>query len=203
MKRLIALAFGLLLVGSGAIWHPDQASGQGARWVTLFDGKNLDHWQGDGTANFQIADGSIVAVDKKDPKATASYLVSKESYKDFELRAEFWVSNDANSGIFIRCTDPQKVGSKTAYEVNIFDTRPDPSYGTGAIVDTAKANTVLKAGGKWNIYYIIAKGPKFFVALNGVRTVNGAEDSKFAAGPIALQFGKGVVMFRKVQIRAL
>ena len=203
MKRLFAIALGLLFVGFGGIWHSDHASGQGAGWVTLFDGKNLDQWQGDGSANFQIADGSIVAVDKKDPKATASYLVTKDSFKDFELRAEFWVSHDANSGIFIRCTDPQKVGSKTAYEVNIFDTRPDPSYGTGAIVDTAKATTVLKAGGKWNIYYIIARGPKFFVALNGVRTVNGAEDSKFAAGPVALQFGKGVVMFRKVQIRAL
>lgn len=203
MKRLFAIAYSLLLIGAGLLLPVPDASAQSKGWVTLFDGRNLDHWQGDGTANFQIADGSIVAVDKKDPKATASYLVTKESYKDFELVAEFWVSNDANSGIFIRCTDPQKVGSKTAYEVNIFDTRPDPSYGTGAIVDTAKATTVLKAGGKWNTYYIIARGPKFFVALNGVRTVNGAEDAKFAAGPIALQFGKGVVMFRKVQIRAL
>ena len=119
------------------------------------------------------------------------------------MRAEFWVNDDANSGIFIRCTDPQKVGSKTAYEVNIFDKRPDPSYGTGAIVDTAKAAKVLKAGGKWNTYHIVAKGSKFTVTLNGVKTIDGAEDSKFAAGPIALQFGVGVVMFRKVQIRAL
>ena len=203
MKRMFAIALGLLFVGFGAIWQSDQASGQGARWVMLFDGKNLDQWNGDGTANFQIADGSIVAVDKKDPKATASYLVSKESYKDFELFAEFWVSNDANSGIFIRCTDPQKVGSKTAYEVNIFDTRPDPSYGTGAIVDTAKASKMLKAGGKWNTYHIVAKGSKLTVTLNGTKTVDGAEDARFAAGPIALQFGVGVVMFRKVQIRAL
>jgi hypothetical protein len=26
--------------------------------LTLFDGKNLDHWQGDGNANFAIDDGS-------------------------------------------------------------------------------------------------------------------------------------------------
>jgi hypothetical protein len=203
MKRLSAIAFALLFIGAGMLGQSQNASAQSKGWVTLFDGKNLDQWQGDGTANFQIADGSIVAVDKKDPKATAAYLVSKESYKDFEIRAEFWVSNDANSGIFIRCTDPQKVGSKTAYEVNIFDTRPDPSYGTGAIVDTAKAAKALKAGGKWNTYHIVAKGSKFTVTLNGVKTVDGAEDSKFAAGPIALQFGVGVVMFRKVQIRAL
>ena len=203
MKRLSEIVFSLLLICAGMMLPSHDASAQGAGWVTLFDGKNLDHWQGDGTANFQIADGSIMAVDKKDPKATASYLVSKESYKDFELRAEFWVSNDANSGIYIRCTDPQKVSSKTAYEVNIFDTRPDPSFGTGAIVDTAKAIKVLNAGGKWNTYQIVAKGSKFTVTLNGTKTVDGAEDSRFAAGPIALQFGVGVVMFRKVQIRAL
>jgi hypothetical protein len=172
-------------------------------WITLFDGKNLDHWQGDGTANFQIADGSIMAVDKKDPKAVASNLVSKESFKDFELRAEFWVSPDANSGIYIRCTAPDKVNSKSAYEVNIFDTRPDPSYGTGAIVDTAKAATVLKTGDKWNTYHIVAKGSKFIITLNGVKTVDGAEDSKFPEGRITLQFGQGVVMFRKVEVKKL
>lgn len=190
----------VLLVAAFAAASP--VSGEEG-WITLFDGKNLDHWQGDGTANFQIANDSIMAVDKKDPKAVASNLVSKESFKDFELRAEFWVSADANSGIYIRCTDPNKVNSKSAYEVNIFDTRPDPSYGTGAIVDTAKAGTVLKTGGKWNEYHIVAKGSKFTVTLNGVKTVDGAEDSKFPEGRIALQFGQGVVMFRKVEVKKL
>src|ERR1700759_1287901 len=204
MKRIITVVACLVAAGFLAL---QVTSGEAARdkgWVTLFDGKNLDQWQGDGTANFQIvAGGSVMAVDKKDPKATASYLVSKESYKDFELRAEFWVSNDANSGIFIRCTDPAKIGSKTGYEVNIFDTRPDPSYGTGAIVDTAKAAKVLKAGGKWNTYDILVKGSKFTLTLNGVKTVDNADDTKFPEGRIALQFGQGVVMFRKVQIKPL
>jgi Domain of Unknown Function (DUF1080) len=204
MKRWSAVTIGLLFISTIFFAYSHQASAQAkGQWVTLFDGKNLDHWQGDDTANFQIADGSIVAVDKKDPKVAASYLVSKDSYKDFELRAEFWVSNDANSGVFIRCTDPQKVSSKTAYEVNIFDTRPDPSYGTGAIVGVAKAATILKAGGKWNTYQIIVKGSKFTAILNGVKTVDNAEDAKFAEGRIALQFGVGVVMFRKVQIKSL
>ena len=62
----------------------------------------------------------------------ASYLVSKHSYSDFQIRAEFWVDSDANSGIFIRVTNPEKIGADSAYEVNIFDKRPDPAYGTGA-----------------------------------------------------------------------
>ena len=202
MTRWATLAIALLFSAIAIVHSTATASAQGA-WITLFDGKNLDQWEGDGTATFKIEDGSVIATDKKDPKAVASYLVSKQSFKDFEIRAEFWVSNDANSGIFIRCTDPAKIGSKSAYEVNIFDTRPDPSYGTGAIVDTAKASTVLKAGGKWNTYEIVAKGPKMTVTLNGTKTVDGVEDTKFPAGPIALQFGVGTVKFRKVQIRPL
>jgi Domain of Unknown Function (DUF1080) len=57
--------------------------------------------QGDGNAQFAVEDGAIVAKGKKDPKDTA-FLISKDKYKDFQIYAEFWVSNDANSGIFIR-----------------------------------------------------------------------------------------------------
>lgn len=204
MKRLIGIAAALLLGSFVAFATTPGDAARKSAWTTLFDGKNLDQWQSDDSANFQIVlGGAVMAVDKKDPKATASYLVTKQSYKDFELRAEFWVSDDANSGIFIRCQDPAKIGGKTAYEVNIFDTRPDQAYATGAIVDVAKPAKAMKAGGKWNNYDIIAKGSKFTVTLNGVKTVDGAEDGKFADGRIALQFGKGVVMFRNVQIRPL
>jgi hypothetical protein len=206
MKKLIAIAAALLVAGVASLQSAPDASARvkiKSKWVTLFDGKNLDHWNEDGTATFKIEDGSVIATDKKDPKATASYLVSKQSFKDFDMRAEFWVSDDANSGIFIRCTDPKKIGSKTAYEVNIFDQRPDPSYATGAIVDVAKAEKVVKAGGKWNNYHIVARGSKFVVTINGVKTVRGADDKRFAEGPIALQFGKGTVKFRKVVIKPL
>jgi 3-keto-disaccharide hydrolase len=198
MKRWSAFATAMLFVGVAAFSYSQQASGQDDKgWVTLFDGKNLDHWTQIGDANWKLADG-VVAADKGN-----GFLVSKDSYGDFQIRAEFWVDDEANSGIFIRCTDPAKVTAKNAYEVNIFDKRPDPSYGTGAIVDTAKAGTVLKAGGKWNVYEITAKGPRFDVTLNGTKTVDGATDSQHAKGPIALQYGAGVVKFRKVEIKPL
>ncbi len=133
MTRWATLAIALLFSAIATVHSTDIASSQAAGdgWITLFDGKNLDQWQGDGTATFKIEDGSIIATDKKDPKAVAAYLVSKRSFKDFEIRAEFWISDDGNSGIFIRNTDPKNISSKTGYEVNIFDQRPDPSMGTG------------------------------------------------------------------------
>ena len=68
---------------------------------------------------------------------------------------------------------------------------------------------------QWNVYEITAKGGTFTVVLNGQKTVDGAKDSKHASGKIALQHGlgnkdaagnvndKGVVKFRKVEIKAL
>jgi Domain of Unknown Function (DUF1080) len=120
--------------------------------------------------------------------------VSKNSYTDFQIRAEVWVDPAANSGIFIRCTDPQKISSKNSYEVNIYDQRPDPDYGTGAIVDVAKVSPMPKAGGRWNTLEITARGPQLTVILNGARTVN-VQDGKYARGPIALQYSAGIVNF--------
>jgi hypothetical protein len=210
MKHWSAVSIALLLFGLAAFSHSHQAFGQtGAGWVTLFDGKNLDNWNKIGGANWRLEDGAVVA-DKGD-----GFLVSKNAYTDFQLRAEFWVDADANSGIFIRCTDPDKVTGATSYEVNIWDTRPEPSYGTGAIVNVAKVDPMPRAGGKWNVYEITAKGSTFTVTLNGQKTVDGAQDAKFATGRIALQHGlgvkddkgvandRGVVKFRKVEIKPL
>ena len=131
------------------------------------------------------------------------YLVSKESFGDFEIKVEFWVSDDANSGVFLRCSDPKTISATNAYEVNIFDKRPDQSYRTGGIVDVAKPSSVILTGGKWNTYDISAKGPKMTVILNGVKVVDGAEDTKHADGPLALQYGAGTVKFRNVRVRRI
>jgi hypothetical protein len=129
-------------------------------------------------------------------------------YGDFQLKVEFWVNDAANSGIFIRSEDPQKITGATAYEVNIYDERPDPTYGTGAIVNVAKVDPMPKAGGKWNTYEITAKGDHLTAVLNGVKTADG-EDGKHKSGHIALQYGTtkvedaGIVKFRKVEIKPL
>ena len=102
-----------------------------------------------------------------------------------------------------RCTNPKEITSKNAYEVNIYDTRPDPSYGTGAIVDVAKVNPMPRAGGQWNTMEIIAQGPRMTVIFNGKVTVDGASDSRNPAGPIALQYNSGIIKFRKLMIRPL
>jgi hypothetical protein len=203
MKRWATLSSALLLCGLAFMPFADTASGQaGGGWTALFDGKNLDHWVNDGTADFVIEDGAVTAKNKKDPKAVAAYLISRESYKDFQVRAEFWVSDDANSGVFIRCGDPKKIGAKECYECNIFDKRPDPTYGTGSIVYVAEVDPMPKAGGKWSTMEITAKGRDLSITFDGKPTAK-ARVGLHDKGHIALQFGVGTVKFRKVEIKPL
>ncbi len=199
--RAFALAMGLIVVAFAAIHLAPQASGQtGPGWVTLLDGKNMGDWNRVGETNWRLEDGAVVA-DKRTSKG-AAYLVSKKTYKDFQIYVEFWASHDANSGIFIRCSNPESIGAKTCYEVNIFDQRKDPTYGTGAIVNFVEVNPMPKAGGKWNTYEITAKGRHLVVVLNGQKTVD-YKNGLFTEGPFSLQHGAGVIKFRKVAVKPL
>jgi hypothetical protein len=199
MQRSSILA-AALLAGAAVMHFATVASGESGGWITLLDSSNKGEWSEVGKANWAMKDGAMTA-DKLEGKEL-SYLVSKDAYKDFQIRAEFWVDEEANSGIFIRCDQAEKIDSKICYEVNIFDKRPDPSYGTGAIVDVAKVDPMPKAAGKWNTYEITAKGPHLTIVLNGQKTAD-VEDSKHLGGHFALQYGSGVVKFRKVEIKPL
>jgi hypothetical protein len=199
MKRMSTIAAGLL-IGAAAFQYGNVASGQSDGWITLLDTGNKGDWSEVGTANWEMKDGAMTA-DKLNGKELG-YLVTKNSYKDFQIRAEFWVDEEANSGVFLRCDSSDKIDAKICYEVNIYDKRPDPSYGTGAIVNVAKVDPMPRAAGKWNVYEITAKGPHLTIVLNGQTTAD-VDDSTHLSGPFALQYASGVVKFRKVQIKPL
>jgi hypothetical protein len=192
MRRSLIFGTVLSFFGLTMVFAQTPASG----WVTLFDGKDLNNFNVVGTANWKLADGMVEAT------SGAGFLVSKETFSNFEIRVEFFVDEGANSGVYMRCQDPTTITDKTCYEANVFDKRPDQSGRTGAIVHIAKPLAIVDAGGKWNTYEITAKGPQLIVKLNGTITAQ-AEDNKFASGPIALQYMAGTVRFRRVQIRRL
>jgi hypothetical protein len=201
MGRRFAIAAAIIAAGlglSGCAHEP--AGGAPDGWVTLLDGSSMKGWYPVGDANWRVEDGAVVA-DKLTGKATG-FLVTDKSYRDFELHAEFWVSHDANSGIYMRCGNPQVFTDKICYEANIFDERKDPSYGTGAVTNFAKVSPMPKAGGKWNSYDITLKGTHIVVVLNGVKTAE-LDHGLLKDGQIALQYAQGVVKFRNVRIRQL
>jgi hypothetical protein len=177
-------------------------------WVTLIDGeKGLENFNRIGDVNWRAESGAIVG-----DKGKGGHLVTKQSYRNFQIRAEFWAETGTNSGIFFRASNPKKVGADTAYEANIYDLRPGQEYATGAIVGFGRIPVPMpanhKAGGKWNTYVITARDTHLTVELNGIQTVT-IYDSKYAEGPFTLQFGNhgkipgAAIKWRKVQVRSL
>jgi hypothetical protein len=167
-----------------------------AAWGTLLNGTSgLQNFEQEGNANWRVMEDGIGA------SLGNGFLVTKESYKDFRIAAEIWTDERANSGIFIRCQAPEDVGADSCYEVNVFDTRPGQEYATGGIVNTARViGGPHRAAGKWNTIEIIAKGPQLTVMFNGMKTAE-ASDTKHGQGRIALQYGAGLVKFRKFEIQ--
>ena len=202
MKRTaFALSIGLIGAGFAALQGaPPAASQTGDGWITLLDAQTMGEWDRIGDSNWRMEDGALVA--DKNAGKSAAHLVSKKPYKDFMLHVEFWASDDANSGIFLRCADPKAITDRSCYEVNIFDQRKDPTYGTGGIVHFVEVNPMPKAGGKWNTFEITAKGRLITVMLNGQKTAE-LHNGLFVEGPFTLQHGSGVMKFRKVAIKPL
>jgi hypothetical protein len=193
LKRITALIFCLHTALLSSFACAQNQDG----FEDLIDGVSLNGWNIIGDASWIIGNGIV------EGNKPSGFLVSTKSYQNFVIKAEFWAESNTNSGIFIRCQDPNKVAANTSYEVNIWDTRPDQSYATGAIVDVAKVNPVHKAGGRWNTMEIVANGSQLKVTMNGIVTVADAQDSRFASGPIALQSAGGIIKFKKVQIKPI
>jgi hypothetical protein len=194
----LAGALSLAACSSMPSWVP------GSGWTTLIDGeKGLENFERVGDVNWRAEDGAIVGDQGK-----GGFLKSKQSYQDFQLRIEFWAADNANSGIYMRCAEPNNLNDKSCYEANIFDQRPDQTYATGGIVHRGKLLQTVKAGGKWNTYEITAQGRKMTVVLNGIKTSE-IDNVESPSGPFALQFGNlpkapgGAIKFRKVQIKPL
>jgi hypothetical protein len=203
LSIITALLLATLLTIAGCATSTADAEpkpGSGPGWITLLDGtRGMENFERVGDSNWTAADGTIQA-DKRGKDT--GFLVTKNTYANFQLIAEFWSSPDANSGIFFRCADPKVITDKNCYEANIFDQRPDPSFATGGIVHHGKVIKPVKAGNQWNTMDVTAYGSIIVVEVNGVKTAE-IDHEQFAKGPIALQHGAGVIKFRKVQIKPL
>ena len=160
------------------------------------DAKSLGNFEQVGTANWRIGEQAMAA------DYGQGFLVTKESYGDFQLRLEYWADEGTNSGVFIRCENPGAPGAQSCYEINIFDGNPNRNNATGSVVGVAAPLRIPQTELKWNILDIEARGSQINVSVNNERTVS-VRDFKHARGRIALQRNAGVIYFRNVQIRSL
>mgnify|MGYP002629811175 FL=1 len=160
---------------------------------------NLDSWSQTGDANWI----STAGITKSTNQSGTGFLVSTEQYDDFELTVEFKPDATVNSGVLVRCQDPQDIALSNCYEINIWDLHPNQDYRTGAIVIHSIPPFVhLNSVGKWNQYRIIASGDKLSVWLNEELTA-GMTTAEFSRGHIALQSAGGKVQFRDLSIKKI
>jgi hypothetical protein len=163
MYRNSAIIVALLGTALGVLDLSSQAAQQVSGMITLTDGTKMDNFDRTGNANWRVAERAIAADHGN------GFLVTKEPYGDFKLRAEFYSDEGTNSGVFIRCENPQQPSAQSCYEVQINDGNPNRDNATGAIVNVAKVDRVPQTELKWNVIEIEAKGPQLNVSVNGER----------------------------------
>jgi hypothetical protein len=167
-------------------------------WILLFDGESLFGWAPRGSAEWMISDGALTTR----PGAGAGMLSTTTEFADFQLHAEFWVDDKANSGVFLRCPGAGEIGATNAYEVNIFDAHS--KWPTGSINEVMRCSGQPRTVGQWNAYDLTAEGEHLVIRLNG-QTVVDARDGKFARGTVALQRfdHQGQIRFRNLKLKPL
>ncbi len=146
----------------------DEEAKQG--FVSLFDGKTMDGWQGD-VKGYVPKDGVMVC------KPGGNVFTNKE-YADFVFRFEFKLTPNANNGVGIRT--PTNVNpAYGGMEIQVLDDsgsayrtlQPYQYHGSIYGVVPCKRGH-QKPVGEWNTQEIYAKGDHIKVTLNGTVIVD-------------------------------
>jgi hypothetical protein len=182
-----------------------------SKFVTLFNGKNLDGWHGDPQL-WKVVDGVIVGSTDDKQIMKNSFLISDKPYKNFVLKAKFRLRNH-NSGIQFRSQELPDFACK-GYQADMADKRYTGilhEEGGKTIVADVKEDEVLKhyKPGEWAEYLITADGPHIKQEINGYTTIDYTEpegDKSAKEGILALQLHAGPKMrveFKDIEIMEL
>jgi hypothetical protein len=160
--------------------HAQDADG----FVPLFNGKNLDGWQG-ATEVYVAEDGKLVC--KKhgpgEQESTHQNLFTTKEYGDFVFRFEFKLEPGANNGVAVRSPLEGRI-AEVGMEIQILDDSaeryknlaPHQYHGSIYLLAPAKRGH-LKPAGQWNSEEIIFHGRRAKVTLNGVMIVDADLDN--------------------------
>jgi hypothetical protein len=157
--------------------------------------------------SWKIRNNTITGSQRPD-RPGGGYLVTKDSWKNFELRFDFKiVPHNAESGVIIRAPYPEENNPKeSGYEIQILD-RDDAPYRTGSIIGLAQSISPKPVRG-WNTMKILAYNQLIRVHLNG-RRVAEAFGTQQHAGRICFHCCGGKrnkttrSLFRNIRIRRL
>jgi hypothetical protein len=186
-------------------------------FTLLFNGKNLDGWDGD-PVRWSVQNGVIVGSSDGHPFKVNTFLIHKGTYKNFILKGDIKLRNH-NSGIQFRSeqlpgegwmvrgyqADASEVGDEKSAWGNLYEER---LRGRNAMKTPDEGWVIAKPlvhHDDWNTYEILADGDHIRLTFNGVVTID-THDSASSSGIIALQLHAGPEMrveFRNLKIKVL
>jgi serine/threonine protein kinase len=182
-----------------------------ARWVPLFNDKDLTGWTAEGSklADWRLADGVLST---KGSSQVGKKLVSERNESEFLLRLDFQLERGTDSGLVLIDSS----GSVAAYtEINLASLK-DPFRETGTlyfstdrqlnyrVIAPEPGTVALKPGQPWDSLEVEMRGGRLGVSFNG-RKVQYAETVPQLKGPfhIGLQAYFGTIRFRNVEIQSI
>jgi len=169
-----------------------------AQSVVVESDIDLNTWQKIDDDPWFLVNNSVAA----GPAEAVGFLVSNETYDDFTLSLEYWVEDNTNSGIFIRCNAPQNISAGNCYEINIWDNHPNQESRTGSIVMLMKPLIQIDTLERWVRVDIVAEGNRIRAMFDGQLTAE-LVNERSSSGVIALQYaGTGILKFRNLSIES-
>ncbi|MEZ0258824.1 MAG: DUF1080 domain-containing protein, partial [Chthoniobacter sp.] len=145
------------------------ASKGGDGFTPLFNGKDLEGWQG-AVENYEVVDGAIQC-----KKGKGGNLLTKDEYGDFVARLEFKLPPGGNNGLAIRCPAQGNTAYAGMTELQVLDDnyekvrgKIDPRQAHGSAYGmVAAARGYQHPIGEWNFQEVTVKGSTIKVELNG------------------------------------
>ncbi len=201
-------------------------------YESLFNGKDLSGWDGNPEL-WSVEDGVITGkTNGPDHLKYNQFLIWEGKAADFELKLEFRVEGDNNSGVQYRSKEMPKVGkwSVGGYQADIHGNAPYTGMlydergrgivaqrGQKVVVDNEGKMTPTKLDvpvtpidiTKWHEMTIICKGNRLIHKIDGVTTVEIIDNQKSERemeGVIAFQVHRGPKMkaqFRNIRLKRL
>ncbi len=167
-------------------------------WIALFDGHSLYGWKPNNDVNWDVEQGVIKA-----STGEPGLLLTTSPFADYELRFDFKLAPETNSGMFLRTTFDPKDPTKDCYELNLCDTKTE--FPTGSLVGRSKIKEAVPASTDWQTFHVRVEGPQFQASLNGKEVLNFKDTSENQRdiGFIGLQKNEGAVEFRNIYLKPL
>lgn len=131
--RIAAALLLLALFGVGSILGPEKPNiltreERNEGCVLLFNGKNLEGWEGDPKL-WSVKNSAIVGSSDGHPIQQNTFLIHKKHYSDFVLKVEVRLRN-GNSGIQFRSTVlPSPGWVVSGYQADLSDTEDRSALG--------------------------------------------------------------------------